>query len=292
MRCKNLKNMFCENCGKQISEAEKFCKYCGVKIDRVDSSMKLKKCPFCKEEINFDCVECPNCKRILVEKIPANQKATTDIPEFNNQPKENIISKFISFTKKINYPKLIFNKYVAILFGVIFLVWILSGDDSSYKSGGTKAPLPPPITQTSDDVVESIPLTSAISLTNGTILKKNNTYLRGEGELQIKNGTSLDAVAKLIRGGTSVLTVYIKANNTYTMRDISDGTYWLAFTQGLDWDSTAQKFRYNVQYSAFDETFAFITTSRQYTIFEVTLHPVVGGTAQTSNIDPQQFDAY
>lgn len=287
-----FKNMFCENCGKQIDGAEKFCKYCGVKIDRADFPTKSKKCPFCKEEINFDDVECPNCKRILVEKIPVNQKTTTDIPEFNNQPKENIFSKFISFTKKINYSKLIFNKYVAILFGVIFLVWIFSGDDSSYNSGGTKAPLPPPITQTSDDVVESIPSTPAISLANGTILKKNNTYLRGYGELQIKNGTNFDAVAKLIRGGTSVLTVYIKANNSYTILDISDGIYWLAFVQGLDWDSTTQKFRRDTQYSVFEDTFDFITTGRQYTIFEITLHPVVGGTAETSPVDPEQFNAY
>jgi len=284
--------MFCENCGKQIDEVEEFCKYCGVKINKINFSTKSKKCPFCKEEINFDDVECSSCKRTLVERIPSNQRHTTDTPKFHNQIKESIFSKFINLSKRINYSKFIFNKYVAILLGVIFVVWILSGDDSSYNSGSTKAPLPPPVKQISDDSVEFTPSTPAVSLANGTILKKNSVYLRGDGELQIKNGTGLDAVAKLIRGGTSVLTVYIKANSTYTMLDISDGIYWLAFAQGVDWDSIAQKFRRNTQYSVFEDTFDFTTTYSQYTIFEVTLNPVIGGTAETNDIPGSQFDQY
>lgn len=281
--------MFCKHCGKENKEEAKFCKYCGAEIMQLNFfTNETKFCPFCKEEISSDKQECPNCKRILVEKIPSDQIDTVD--EFNNQPKESIISKFISFSRKINYRKLLFNKYVVILLGVIFVVWISLGDDSSYNSGGTKVSLPPPSTQVSDSVIEFTP--TAVSLANGTILKKNSVYLKGYGELQIKNGTNLDAVAKLIRSGASVLTVYIKANSTYTMLNISDGTYWLAFAQGLDWDSTTQKFRRNTQYSVFDETFYFVTTNREYTIFEVTLNPVVGGTAETSDVDSQQFDAY
>jgi len=127
-------------------------------------------------------------------------------------------------------------------------------------------------------------------------IKKNGVYLRGDGTLEVKNGTNLDAVAKLIRGGSSVLTVYIKANSVYMIADISDGVYWLAFAQGLNWNSTTKKFQRNTQYSVFDETFDFITTEDSryyhYTAFEVTLNPVVGGTAETSSVDPTQFDAY
>ena len=104
------------------------------------------------------------------------------------------------------------------------------------------------------------------------------------------------AVAKLVRGGSSTFTVYIKANSNYTITDISDGIYWLVFAQGLDWNSTTQKFRRNVQYSAFDKTFDFTTTKDYqyfyYSEFEVTLHPVIGGTAETSSVDPEQFNAY
>ena len=200
-----------------------------------------------------------------------------------------------SFLDQTNYSRLILNKYVAILVAVIFVVWVFAAYDSSY-SGGTKTPLPPPSTQDSVDLPALVPLAPPVSLANGTVLKKSTVYLNGYGEVQIQNGTDQDAVAKLIHGGTSVLTVYIKANNTYTMRDISDGVYWLVFVQGLDWDSTTQKFRRDAQYSAFDETFNFVTTEDSqyyhYSTFEITLNPVVGGTAETSSVDPQQFDAY
>lgn len=285
--------MFCTNCGKKIPDESSFCEYCGEKIyieKKTDHTIKY--CPFCKKEVDINDEECPNCKRILIEKISQTEEYTADLPKYNNQKKENIVSKFISLSKRINYPRLIFNKYVAILFGVILFVWILSEDGSLNNSGGTKAPLPPPITQAPNDMVEFTPTTPAISLTNGTILKKNNTYLQGYGELQIKNGTNLDTVAKLIHGGTSVLTVYIKANSTYTMLNISDGIYWLAFAQGLDWNSVTQKFKRNTQYSVFEDTFDFTTTYSYYRTFEVTLNPVIGGTAETNNIPEGQFNQY
>jgi hypothetical protein len=197
------------------------------------------------------------------------------------------------FSKKENYSKLL--KYFVILLVAIFFIWIISSDDSSNNSG-TKTSLPLPAEEVSSGLVVSQPSGPAFSLPNGTIIKKNNYYLRGDGELQIKNGTNLDAVAKLINGGTSggksILTVYIKANSTYTMRDISDGIYWLVFAQGSDWDSTSQKFKRNTQYSAFEDTFDFITTYSEYTIFEVTLNPVVGGTAETNDVPASQFDQY
>jgi hypothetical protein len=235
-------------------------------------------CKHCEKQINEDAKFCKFCGTKVVHE------------EFHFAKIRS------SFLEKINWRKLLFNRYVAILVGVIFIVWISSGDDSSYNSGGTKAPLPAPVQQVSDDVVEFTPTTPAVSLANGTILKKSTAYLQGNGKLHVKNGTGLDAVAKLIRGGTSILTVYIKANSNYTMTGVLDGIYWLAFAQGLDWDSTTQKFRRNTQYSSFDETFDFTTTEDYqyiyYPEFEVTLHPVIGGTAETSSVDPAQFNAY
>jgi hypothetical protein len=232
-----------------------YCKHCGKQI-----SDEAKFCKFCGEKVIHES---------FTYSVPKN-----------------------SFFEKINWRKLLLNRYVAILLGVIFVVWISASDDASYNSGGTKAPLPAPTQQVSNNPSNLDLSAFDVSLTNGTILKKNSIYLRGDGELQIKNGTSLDAVAKLIRGGASVLTVYIKANSTYTMTGISDGIYWLAFAQGSNWDSTTQSFRRNAQYSAFEETFDFATTNTQYTIFEVTLNPVIGGTAETSSVDPSQFNAY
>ena len=207
----------------------------------------------------------------------------------------------------MNNPKLSYwfhtlGRYWAVILIGGFITWSIFSDSIT----GTSSPLPAPVAQVSGSDANQIARealnqasqsnfqvdTVPISLTTGTILKKRSAYLQGYGELQIKNGTSEDAVAKLIRDGTSILTVYIKANSTYTMKDISDGTYWLAFTQGLDWDAEAKTFRRGVGYSAFEETFDFETTDTQYSIYEVTLNPVVGGTAKTSDVNEAQFSAY
>lgn len=285
--------MFCKNCGEQINEGSSFCKHCGIetKTKRGSFSAEVKNCPFCKEEIDTSYDECPNCQRLLVEKVSFNKQLENEV----KKPVYDVISdvflkirKF--FIERINYSKLL--KYSVILLVIIFVIWAYLDDEPSYNSGGTKTSLPPPTAQIPDNSVKFVPSIPAVSLTNGTILKKSTAYIRGDGELQIKNGTSLDAVAKLIRAGTSVLTVYIKANSTYTILNISDGIYWLAFGQGLDWDSTTQKFKRNKQYSVFEDTFDFITTYNQYTVFEVTLNPVIGGTAETDDIPGSQFDQY
>jgi hypothetical protein len=168
------------------------------------------------------------------------------------------------------------------------MIWGAFGDS------GTSTPLPTPNTtaQSQQESTYVPDLTPGNSLPTGTVLKKRSAYLQGDGELEISNGTSYDAVAKLIRDGASVLTVYIKANSTHTMKNISDGTYWLAFAQGTDWNATTQKFNRNAQASAFDETFEFETTATQSAGWEVTLNAVAGGTAQSSDVDPAQFDQY
>ncbi|MCK4524852.1 MAG: zinc ribbon domain-containing protein [Candidatus Andersenbacteria bacterium] len=287
---------FCSHCGSAIDIDANFCRHCGEKNDvAVETRDTSKFCPFCKTKIGIDYEECPNCQRLLVEKISSNNQLIHEYQKPYYYVWSDLFRKIRNFfIERINYPK--FKIYSTILLGTIFVVWIFSGDEYSYNSSSTKAPLPPPIKQISNDSVELASFSPAVSLSNGTILKKNSAYLQGDGELQIKNGTDLDAVAKLICDGTSVSTVYIKANSTYTMRNISNGIYWLAFAQGLDWDSTIQKFRRNTQYSVFEEIFDFaITEDSQYyyhSIFEVTLNPVIGGTAETNDVPESQFYQY
>jgi len=171
-------------------------------------------------------------------------------------------------------------------------VSIFSGVDYVNNSGSKN--ISPPLRLDQLQLHDNTLDTSALS--NGTVLKKNTLYLQGDGELSIENGTGLDAVAKLIRGDSAVLTVYMKANSSYIMRNISNGTYRLIFAQGLDWNATTQKFRRNQQYSSFDEVLDFtVTEDEQYyyfTEFNVTLHDVAGGTAKTHDITASQFDKY
>lgn len=190
------------------------------------------------------------------------------------------------------------------IFIAALVLWSVWNDTSS--SSSATAPLPAPAASASTvdaNATARAALENAVaqkttphSLSNGTVIQRDTSYLYGNGELEITNGTDEDAVAKLIRDGKSILTVYVGSRKSYTMTSISDGTYWLAFAQGIDWDTMSERFKTSVSYSAFDETFDFATTEDDYSYyyprFEVTLHPVVGGTAETSNVDPALFNAY
>lgn len=235
-------------------------------------------CNKCGKEINSESKFCEFCGKEIKQQ---------ELFSINSEQK---------ISNKINWKDVLFNKRTLIIVAVIgFFIWIFSSDSNYNES--KKLPLPAPIEEKySDNIIEDSSNVPAVSLANGTILKKNVLYFQEEGKLDIDNGTNLDTVAKLIINGTSVFTVYIKANSSYTITGISDGIYWLAFAQGLNWDSVNKVFTEKNQYSAFEETFDFVTTEDDWYIyypeFEVTLHPVVGGTAETSSVNPSQFNAY
>jgi len=284
--------MFCTSCGNKIDKSVSFCSFCGVKNKK--PSRKFKRCPFCGEKNNIKDESCSYCSRVLIEKIKITQENLSNSVPSPKHRKELIFSKFFNRLKGVNYFKLILNKYIFLIIFIAFIIWVYSGD---YSHNVDNVNLPPPksVNMNSNSFAEFAP-PPVTSLDNGTIIKKNNIYFNGDGELQIKNGSNLDAVGKLIIDGMSVFTVYIKSNNNYTIKGISDGVYWLAFSQGLGWNSTEKKFKQNVQYSVFDETFDFkiIRENNKYysTIFEVTLHPILGGEAETSSVDPGQFNSY
>ncbi|MDH7475831.1 MAG: hypothetical protein QHJ74_17870, partial [Anaerolineae bacterium] len=70
---------------------------------------------------------------------------------------------------------------------------------------------------------------------------------------------------------------------------IPDGGYKLFFALGEDWDDATGRFTRRVRYSVFEDTFSYVTTLTTATIWQVTLHPVVGGTAATEEVDPGEF---
>ncbi len=140
------------------------------------------------------------------------------------------------------------------------------------------------------------------SLPNGTILNSVPLYLKGLGEVKIENGTDLDAVVKLVNNYSkkSIYTVYIKAKSTYKISEISDGVYDLYFAHGKDWHKESQKFLVSNSYSKFEDNFDFTTkyeyqsdgVNRIYTILEITLHPVLGGSAKTDTVSENEFSQF
>lgn len=234
-------------------------------------------CKFCGKELNDDAKFCKYCGGNLKGSETHNHTQTQEahIPTYT----------------PVQKPKKPFNPWRWIIAGVVLLIFIGAVSDDSTSSTSNSS--------YSDTSINSEPETPSrpdYSLPHGTVLKENSYYMSGEGVLEISNGTRYDAVAKLIRGNTAMYSVYIGANRDYTIEGISDGYYELMFAQGSDWNTVTKQFNKNQSYSTFDETFDFITTEDEYYYyppgFEVTLNPVVGGTAETSSVNPAEFNAY
>jgi len=119
---------------------------------------------------------------------------------------------------------------------------------------------------------------------------------RGHGTLRINNGIGRDATVKLVNVSTGkpIRWVYIRSSDETTMKNIAPGSCRVRFAIGNNWDKTLRKFRDDRSYSEFDDSLDFRETETadkvNYATFEITLHPVVGGTARTDEISEAQFE--
>ena len=139
-------------------------------------------------------------------------------------------------------------------------------------------------------VKDVIRVIQPVRLPTGTYLVKKLSG--GLGELTVENGLDLDAVVVLSSSEefeTPIAAVYVRSEASYTIRGIRDGTYAICFSLGEDWDNDSKKFIRKTQYQRFEDELHFETTGSMYTTFKVTLHPVIGGTAETEYLDEDEF---
>ncbi|GAA5045141.1 hypothetical protein HNP84_002688 [Thermocatellispora tengchongensis] len=124
---------------------------------------------------------------------------------------------------------------------------------------------------------------------NGTIL-----YARisgGLGKLKIQNGTRKDGVVTLVRGRSKAISIYVRARSSATVRNVKDGTYRIYFTTGYRFSVSKGRFTREATYQRFNRRLTFRTTSSTSTVWTLTLNPVIGGNASTTNINPKDFPA-
>lgn len=127
---------------------------------------------------------------------------------------------------------------------------------------------------------------------NGKLLRAGT--LDGRSNFTIDNGGSNDAVVSLSKGKRKpAVSVYVRKDKKFTVEGVPDGSYTVFFTGGADWDGTARAFGRNCAFQRFDPTLKFKTTQTATGIFwtdrTITLHAVVGGTASTTDVDPNDF---
>jgi hypothetical protein len=127
---------------------------------------------------------------------------------------------------------------------------------------------------------------------NGKLLRAGK--LDGRSNFTIDNGGSNDAVVTLSEGKRKpVVSVYVRKDKKYTVAGVPDGSYTVFFTGGADWDGTVRAFGRDCAFQRFDPKLKFRTTQTSTGVFwtdrTITLHPVVGGTASTTDVDPDDF---
>lgn len=286
-----------------------------------------KSCPFCKKEVDSTVAVCPHCTRVLRETISTNKinyYSQTNQHNASNNEKSNHKNKFVSFLKLqfdkfkklfsrnkvyvVGYDKLDkYKKFILIFVAILFFIGLYTKNTRAPEPSIPISVIPNSTENNTIQTTNNTPIQvkdpkAYFSLPNGSVLSQNSYYLNGLGKLEIKNGTSLDAIAKLVNTtiNKSVITAYIKANSTYTISKVKDGNYKLFFNLGNDWDTEIKAFTVNSGYEVFEDPFDFTTREYEegdyirtkYSTFEVTLNPVIGGTAETENVNVTEFANY
>lgn len=144
------------------------------------------------------------------------------------------------------------------------------------------------------------PLTLPDARATSTARPPNGHFVRsgsrgGRGTLTVDNGGSVDAVVTLVRGGKPAVSVYVRESKTYTVTGVTDGSYEIFFTGGTGWDGRARAFGRNCTFQRFDDPLRFRTvrtaTEIRWSTWKITLEPVPGGNASTSDVAPGEFPA-
>ena len=106
------------------------------------------------------------------------------------------------------------------------------------------------------------------------------------GRLVVINGTTYDAVAVLVDADTDEprRAIYIRQGERGVMTRVPVGVYLLQFQLGDDWIAEEGRFCTVASTEHFEDPLEFDGSG-----WEVTLHPVVGGTAATEPIPPSAF---
>lgn len=121
-------------------------------------------------------------------------------------------------------------------------------------------------------------------------------------EVTIKNGQTEDVVVCLTQANYPHHTIrneYIRAGEAFQMTSIPNGIYFIKSLIGRDWnpDSVAMDglhgfFDTNPRFSTSDEPKDLIRlaqTDSEYSIYSITLYPVIGGTMKTRRMSPEEF---
>jgi len=127
---------------------------------------------------------------------------------------------------------------------------------------------------------------------NDTLAQKNRTRAlhktgNGYGQLTVMNGSGHDAVLLLAwkESNSVFVKTRIRSGSSEEISGIPSGVFWLFFSFEQEGDTISRfKFSDPVEFTTDQES-----GKVRYSQFNVTLHPVAGGTARTESVSAMQF---
>ncbi|MEI6707991.1 MAG: hypothetical protein WCK96_12755 [Methylococcales bacterium] len=120
----------------------------------------------------------------------------------------------------------------------------------------------------------------------------------GEAWITFYNGNQTDVIVTLADNFTErvVRNEYIRAGNSFTMKKIPAGTYYLKVVHGNDWNpeiinscGTKGSFETNLHYSKSDNLTTINNNEYSYTTGEITLYTVKNGNMKTQSSNDSEF---
>ena len=117
----------------------------------------------------------------------------------------------------------------------------------------------------------------------------------GLGQLRLINGTQSDAVVRVYRAASGVLSraIYVRQGETAFVGRVSRGKYVVKVATGGKWSSQADDFEACVSYFKFAETYEFKEIpkdgSTEYDQLTLTLHTVPNGNVEKTPITREEF---
>ena len=118
---------------------------------------------------------------------------------------------------------------------------------------------------------------------NGTIIRDNRQF-SGYGEIEVTNKYDVDTIILLsLADGITVVTFYVRSNDTFTFRGLADGNYLIYFILGTEWVEENKCFSQIYSVQKFQEIIDFKTLynelDKNYTTWSLNL-----GTQQGSSL--------
>jgi hypothetical protein len=166
----------------------------------------------------------------------------------------------------------------------------LSGGAFGEEVFGIAVATPGPHEVRVGDAVATLRVNQLARPGNGAVLV--NSIGGGANELRIFNNDPDDLLVVLTAPGPgqpALLSVYVHANSSYTVKRLADGVYSTYYAFGADWCGYHSEFTRNASYGQFEQDSAYESGRTFYTYYTLEMGGTGGGWAPTASLPVDSF---